>query len=164
MLPPGFLSGLSYTVLSREETGFGSHDAGPPPFHTWSLTGAWLNPSTCCRALDTICFLLSRNSRSPSERSKSSRRSRSPELPWWDGVGWVLDDCSVEENLDQAYPHSMGPLRKGPDTLPSPLPALLCGAGRRATTLPASPRTFLTSFLPSPSAAPPGPERDNICP
>lgn len=28
MLPPGFLSGLSYTVLSREEIGFGSRDAG----------------------------------------------------------------------------------------------------------------------------------------
>lgn len=85
----------------------------PPPFHTWPLSGALLNPSTCCRALDTIGFLLSRNSCSPSHRPKPRRRSRSPELPQmgvgvgcWATVHWRR--ASDPSHLS----HSMEPLRK----------------------------------------------------
>lgn len=134
-----------------------------PPSLTWSHCGASLSPITRCRALDATCFLLPRNSCSPSQSSKPRRRSKSPELLQKE---WMEYGENLESSLHSGEPHrkylrglpwvERGPQCPGPN-------------GQESRThwsishfqpSPFHQHSHLTSCLPSSSESPAGPERE----
>lgn len=104
MLPPGFLSGLSYTVLSREEIGFGSRDGGAASIPYLVTGGSLAQSQHLLQGLGYDLLPLVQKLSFPitEVKAKAQVKVLRAASVRWGGVGWVLDDCSVEESLGQA--------------------------------------------------------------